>query len=489
MSNPFGTTDFFAILPEIILMVMGMVVILIELFGTGRDTRNLAYLSLLAVGVAAYADFLLLGRQLEGFFGTVSADDFSIAFELVFLAVTALTILLSIRYLDDRRLNRGEFYSLLLFAAAGMMFLASGLDLLMIFIGLEILSISSYVLCGMIQHDLKSNEAALKYFLLGSFATGFLLYGIVLLYGATGTINLREINAALGQEEVYENPLIKFGLGFILVGFGFKVALVPFHMWTPDVYEGAPTPITAFLSTGPKAAGFAALVRILFEGLGELQAEWSQVLWVLAAVTMTVGNVIAIQQENIKRMLAYSSIAHAGYILVAIVSGGQDGLASVIFYAMAYTLMNFGAFAILILASDKGRERVLFSDYAGYGYVSPVLGAAMFVFMLSLAGIPPTAGFAGKFMIFRAAIDQGFVWLAVIGVLNSVVSLYYYLRIVVVMYMQQPGADSIREPSPPSVSLYGALSVTFLGVFYLGIFPSDWIELTLRSVSMLVAGR
>ncbi len=488
MSNPFTTIDFLAVLPETIVITMGMVVVLIELFGTGRDTRNLAYLTLLTVIVAGYAEILLLGRNLEGFWGSLSADDYSIAFELIFLIVTGLTVLVSIRYLEDRRLRHGEYYALLLFATSGMMFLASGLDLLLIFIGLEILSISSYILCGMIQGDPKSNESALKYFLLGAFATGFLLYGIAMLYGATGSIELRVINAALSKDETYQNPYIWIGLGFILVGFGFKIALVPFHMWTPDVYEGAPTAITAFLSTGPKAAGFAALIRILFEGLGATQAEWSQVLWILAAVTMTVGNVIALQQDNIKRMLAYSSIAHAGYILVAVVAGGPEGLAAVVFYTLAYTLMTFGAFAVLILASGKDQERVTFADYAGYGFVAPVLAVAMFVFMLSLAGIPLTAGFAGKFQIFKTVIDKGFVWLAVIGVLNSVVSLYYYLRLVVMMYMQPPTADSIHQTSAPSVSLYFAIALTFLGVLYLGIFPSDWIERSLRSVSMLVVG-
>ncbi|MEE8395115.1 MAG: NADH-quinone oxidoreductase subunit N [bacterium] len=488
MSNPFTSIDFLSILPETILIVMGMVVVVIELFGTGRDTRNLAYLALLSLATAALADVFLLGRNLEGFFGSVAADDFSIAFELIILLATALTVLLSVGYLEDRDMHHGEYYSLLLFAATGAMFLVSGMDLLIIFIGLEILSISSYILCGMIQHDPRSNESALKYFLLGAFSTGFLLYGIALLYGATGSIHLRAIRAAFEQPDAFANPYFAFGLGFILVGFGFKIALVPFHMWTPDVYEGAPTTITAFLSTGPKAAGFAALIRILFEGMAPAQAEWSQVLWLLAAVTMTVGNVVALQQDNIKRMLAYSSIAHAGYILVALVAGGAEGLAAVVFYTLAYTLMTFGAFGVLILASDKERERVTFADYAGYAYLSPVLAAAMFLFMLSLAGIPLTAGFAGKFQIFKTVIERGFYWLAVIGVLNSVVSLYYYLRLVVVMYMQPATAQSIDRPAQPSVPLYLAIAAAFFGVLYLGIFPSEWIELSLRSVSTLVAG-
>jgi NADH-quinone oxidoreductase subunit N len=369
------------------------------------------------------------------------------------------------------------------------MLMASGRDLLLIFIGLEILSISSYILCGLAQSDPRSNESALKYFLLGAFATGFLLYGIMLLYGATGSVHLTEIGAALHQRDVYANPYIWFGLGCLLVGFGFKIALVPFHMWTPDVYEGAPTTITAFLSTGPKAAGFAALARVLLEGLGAAQAQWAPVLWVLAALTMTVGNVLALHQDNIKRMLAYSSIAHAGYILVALVVGGREGLSAVLFYSMAYALMNTGAFAILILASERGHERVTFADYRGYGYVEPVLGLCMFVFMLSLAGIPLTAGFAGKFQIFKSAIEQGYVWLTVIGVLNSVVSIYYYLRMVVVMYMERPAAGSLQQRPAPSSALYVAIAAALAGVLYLGMFPGGWLELSLQSVSLLVAGR
>jgi NADH-quinone oxidoreductase subunit N len=481
-----AVSDYLSILPELILIGMGLVVILFDLFGRGRGTRGLGYLSLLSLGAAAYAEWALMGRGLEGFLGSVAADDYSIAFGLIFIMVTAFTVLLSLRYLEDRELEFGEYYALLLFACAGMMFMASGLDLLMIFVGLEILSISSYILCGMIQQDPRSNEAALKYFLLGAFATGFLLYGIVALYGATGSINLREIQTALTGGAVYNNPYVWVGLAMLLVGFGFKLALVPFHMWTPDVYEGAPTAVTAFLSTGPKAAGFAALARILLGGLAAQQAEWSQVLWLLAAVTMTLGNVVAIQQENIKRMLAYSSIAHAGYILVALVAGGQQGLGGVLFYTLAYALMNTGAFAILILASGPEGERVTFSDYAGYGHVEPALALAMFLFMLSLAGVPLTAGFAGKFQIFKVAIDQGYLWLAVIGVLNSVVSIYYYLRIVVVMYMQRPVPRSLKTRAVVSIPLYTAVGLAALGVLYLGIFPSSAIGMYLDSAAALV---
>ena len=489
MSNFLTTADFLTILPETIVFVMGMVVIVFDLFGRGGHTRNLAYLTLLSLAVAAYATFALYGQGLTGFRGTVVADDYALVFGFIFLVVAGMVVLISIRYLEAQRLPFGEYYALLLFATGGAMLMAAGRDLLLIFIGLEILSICSYVLCGLIQADLRSNESALKYFLLGAFATGFLLYGIVMLYGATGSTQLGDIGSALGQREVYSNPYIWFGLGFLLVGFGFKTALVPFHMWTPDVYEGAPTAITAFLSTGPKAAGFAALMRILLEALGATQAQWVPVLWVVAALTMTVGNVLALQQDNIKRMLAYSSIAHAGYMLVALVVGGRDGLSAVVFYSMAYALMNIGAFAILILASEPGHERVTFADYAGYGYVEPVLGLCMFVFMLSLAGIPLTAGFAGKFQIFKSAVEQGYLWLTVIGVLNSVVSIYYYLRMVVVMYMQRPTAGSLQHRATPSVPLYAAIAVALVGVLYLGLFPSGWLDISLQSVSLLTAGR
>lgn len=488
MIPTFSSADFFAVLPELVVLIMGMVVLLFDLFGTGRSTRNLAYLTLITLFVAAYAEVLLLGKNLTAFAGILVSDDYSVVFELIFLTVSALTVLVSMRFLEDRDVGYGEFYSLLLFATAGMMVMASTHSLLLIFIGLEILSISSYILCGMMKGDRGSAEAALKYFLLGAFATGFLLYGVALLYGATGAIDLRDIRNALAAPAVFNNPLVWIGTSLILVGFAFKIALVPFHMWTPDVYQGAPTPVTAFLSAGPKAAGFAALVRILMEGLDIMQPEWSQVLWVLAAVSMTVGNVMAIQQDNIKRMLAYSSIAHAGYILVALVVGGEQGIGGVLFYTFAYAFMNTGAFAILVLASSRERERVTFRDYAGYGYVEPVLGLAMFVFMLSLAGIPLTAGFAGKFQIFKSAVDQGFIWLTIIGVLNSVVSIYYYLRMVVTMYMLPADGESLTTRAQTSVPLYVAITASAAGVLYLGMFPSAWLELTTRSVAML-AGR
>lgn len=478
--------DFLAYLPETILFGMGMVVLLLELFRKGTSTQHLAMVSLLALAAAGFADLNNLGHGYKGFLGQITSDDFSVAFDLIFLSIGALTILLSMRFLSHRGIQDGEYYVLILFAVGGMMTMAASLDLLMMFIGLEILSIASYIMAGMLRRNTKSNESALKYFVLGAFSTGFLVYGMVMIYGATATLNIREIGVALAQPGATQNPYVWFGLGLLLVGFGFKLSFVPFHMWTPDVYEGAPTAVTAFFAAGPKAAGFAALVRLLLEGLAPLRPEWTTILWVLAALTMTLGNVVAIQQNNIKRMLAYSSIAHAGYMLVAVVVGSHESVSAIVFYIMAYTVMNMGTFAILILVSDKTQERLTFEDFRGFGYVSPLLGAAMFIFMLSQMGIPLTGGFVGKFQIFKAAIDKDFIWLTVIGVLNSVISVYYYLRIVVVMYMQPPTGDSI--PSKPMVDapLAAVVAISLVAVLYLGILPSDWLSFSAQSVSSLL---
>ncbi|MDH4120460.1 MAG: NADH-quinone oxidoreductase subunit N [Deltaproteobacteria bacterium] len=481
-------TDLQTILPELILFGMGMLVLVVELFRRpGASTLPQALVALLGISASGYGAYLQLGLDLKGFSGEVIADDYAAVFKMVFAATAFLTVLISTRYLADRKMDFGEYYALLLFAVGGMMVMASALDLLMVFVGLEILSISSYILCGMLRHDVKSNESAMKYFLLGAFATGFLLYGMAMIYGATGTIHIREIGMALTNPDTFANPLVWFGMALLLVGFGFKLSIVPFHMWTPDVYEGAPTAVTAFLSAGPKAAGFAALIRLLVEALGAMRGEWSQVLWVLAALTMTLGNVVAIQQNNIKRMLAYSSIAHAGYILAALVVSTSEGLGAVVFYTLAYTLMNMGIFAVLILASGPDKERVTFDDFKGFGYVSPAVGLATLVFVLSLIGIPLTGGFVGKFQIFKAVVEQGYIWLAVIGVVNSVVSVYYYLRILVVFYMTPPQG----EPAPKPVfhpGLAAAILVSAVGVLYLGILPSAWLELSSRSVSVLLAG-
>jgi NADH-quinone oxidoreductase subunit N len=372
-------------------------------------------------------------------------------------------------------LELGEYYALILFALLGAMLMASGGDLLIIFLGLEILSLAQYILAGMRHNVLKSSEAAMKYFLLGAFATGFLLYGIALVYGATGTTNLAGIVTATREGELTNYPLMSIGMGLLVVGFGFKIAAVPFHMWTPDVYEGAPTPVTAFMSTGVKAAAFVALERVFVTALGDLQGSWVPIFWGLAVLTMTVGNLIAISQQNIKRMLAYSSIAHAGYLLIALVAAGPAGLSGLFFYLLAYAFMNLGAFAVVVALEQREDRYLHVDDYRGLGFRYPLLGVAMALFMFSLSGLPPTAGFMAKFYVFSAAVEQGYIVLTVIGVVNSLISLYYYLRPIVCMYMEEAKADAPGMQLDPF--LLAALVLTVLGTLQLGLFPSRLLGL------------
>jgi NADH-quinone oxidoreductase subunit N len=345
------------------------------------------------------------------------------------------------------------------------------------------MSISIYILAGFKRSKLISNEASLKYFLLGAFAAGFLLYGISIIYGTTGTINLKQIASFIAGKGGISDPLLLMGMGLIIIGLGFKVASVPFHAWVPDVYEGAPMSITAFMSVGPKAAGFAAFLRIFTTAFGTTHYEWQKIIFILAILTMTIGNIVAIAQTNIKRMLAYSSIAHAGYLLIAMVAANNMGVPATLFYILAYTFMNIGAFAIVIVLSHKGDEFIQINDYAGLGFKHPLLAIAMTIFMLSMAGIPPMAGFVGKFYIFSAAIKSGYVGLAVIGVINSVISVYYYLRITVIMYMK----ESTSEFAPLTLSplIVAAIVISVIGTLQLGIFPSKVMEIAQQATLML----
>jgi NADH-quinone oxidoreductase subunit N len=364
-----------------------------------------------------------------------------------------------------------------------MVLMATATDLILIFLGLEVMSIAVYALSGIWRGQLRSNEAALKYFLLGAFATGFLLFGIALLYGATGSTTLAPIAAGILRPGAHEKTLILAGTGLLLVGFGFKVAAAPFHVWTPDVYEGAPTTVTALMAVGVKAAAFAAFARVFMHSLTVLSADWSSVLWVLAALTMTVGNVTALLQQNIKRMLAYSSIAHAGYLLVGMVAGGEAGGTAVLFYLVGYTVMTLGAFAVVTAIGRRGEPNENLDDYAGVGFRHPFLGLAMIVFMLSLAGIPPLVGFVGKFYIFSAAVQSGYIALTVIGVLNSVISVYYYVGVLVRMYMTEGTLEIPVLSSRPY--LVAALVVTIAGTILLGLFPSPLFELARQSFRAL----
>jgi NADH-quinone oxidoreductase subunit N len=356
-----------------------------------------------------------------------------------------------------------------------MSLMASSNDLILTFLGIEILSIATYILAGFKRDDIRSNESSLKYFLLGSFATAILLYGVALIYGGTGTTNYQAIRElALMEGDVQTTTLI--GMGLLLVGFGFKVALVPFHSWVPDVYEGAPTPVTAFMAVGPKAAGFAALVRILVQVFPNLAQDWSSILWLLAILTMTLGNVVAVLQTNVKRMLAYSAIAHAGYILVGIVPNSGTGFSAVLFYLVIYTVMNLVAFSVILSLSRKGDLHVHLDDYAGLGSKAPFAAAALSLALISLAGIPLTGGFMGKFYLFSAAVQKGFIGLTIIAVLNSVVSVYYYFRVLIYMYVKEPG-EGTAEPEPISWPVQAIIGIGVIVILFLGIHPDKILAL------------
>jgi NADH-quinone oxidoreductase subunit N len=469
--------------PWLTLTIAAIIILLVDAFSPRGRKSIFPILALLALAVAAWQTYCLWGKVGLDFSRMVYLDNFAFYFYLIIILGTALTILLSPHYLEEFGKNLGEYYALVLFAAVGMLLMAASAHFIMIFLGLEIMSIAVYVLAGLFREDPRSNEAALKYLVLGAFASGFLLFGMAMLYGAAGgTLYLNELATKLSNFAALTKPLTLLGLALIIVGFGFKVASVPFHMWTPDVYEGAPTNVTAFMAVGVKAAAFAAFARVMFVVFPDFTVQWNMVLWVLAVATMTLGNVVAIAQTNIKRMLAYSSIAHAGYLLVALVAFNQLGAVSLLYYLLAYTLMNIGAFAVVILVGRKKDSYLNIYDYAGLGFQYPALAATMTIFMFALAGIPPTAGFVGKFYIFAAAIQSGYIWLAIIGVMNSLVSVYYYLRITVLMYMRPAEAD--LGPIPFTYGLTATLVFTAVATLAIGIFPGFFYDMAVNSVKI-----
>ncbi len=474
-----NSTDFFSILPIVILVAWACVLLLVEAF---VKSAKKAVPLLAAIGLAVTLGFAIAQTSYDyvGFGGMVSADGFAGFLNVLFLVSGLLAIALAFDYNKRIGMERGEYYVLLLFSISGMMLMAIAADLIVVFLALELLSIPLYVLAGFLSSNAKSEEAALKYFLLGAFAGGFVVYGIALVFGATGTTNLNGIFGAL-ENGVADMALLTIGAALILVGFGFKVAVVPFQMWTPDVYEGAPTSVTAFMAVGAKAAGFAALLRIFVAAMPALAEDLTPVLWVLAALTMFVGNLVAIAQSNIKRMLAYSSIAHAGYIFMALVPFGQtelaaDAIASALFYLLSYAITSFGAWAVVIAlekaegGDEKHRSGLELKDYAGLGRKYPGLAAAMAVFMLSLAGVPPTLGFMGKFFLFRTVIAGDFIGLALVGVLTSLISAYYYLRVIVVMYMQDGDPEVRREPWLGLTTGVAAVSTVVLSIASVPLF-------------------
>ncbi|MFC1851116.1 NADH-quinone oxidoreductase subunit N [candidate division CSSED10-310 bacterium] len=471
-----------AIYPQIALVVAGLVVMMFDTFSPKEKKGHLSYIALLGVFIFAAFSFYLWGTQASAFNGMIILDFFALFLNLIFALATALTILISVKFTHREHIPEGEYYTLILFAATGMSLLASGGNLLIIYLGLEIMSMSIYILTSIVRDRVLANEAALKYFLLGAFASGFLLYGIALLFGATGSLEMSAIGDFISSHSLQHSPLFLMAFCLMMVGFAFKVALVPFHMWTPDVYQGAPSPITGFMATGVKAAGFAALLRVLMYAFGPLETDWRIIFWVLSVLTMTIGNIVALVQTNIKRMLAYSSIAHAGYLSIGLVVVNKNVFGAMLFYLVAYTLMNIGAFAIIILLERKGQENQDLDDYRGLGAKYPLLALAMTIFMLSLAGIPPTAGFIGKFYIFAETIKSGALGLAIIGVLNSVLSVYYYLRVTVKMYMT-PREDEPPEADADSAHII-AVTVAVLGTLILGIFPTPILHFALKCFTL-----
>jgi NADH-quinone oxidoreductase subunit N len=482
------------IMPELIVGIAGVLVMMIDAFDRRHRRWTTGAVSMLSLALAMASAIWLWTTwpaQRTAFNGMIVLDELRLSFTLIFLVVALLTILISSVWIDSENLPAGEFHSLLLFATTGMMLMASAGDLVIVFLGLEILSIATYVLAGFRRTDIRSNESSLKYFILGSFASAFLLYGIALIYGATatsslpGTTNIATIASRVDQS-LYP-PLLLAGAAMLLVGFGFKIATAPFHVWTPDVYEGAPTPVTAFMAAGPKAAGFASFMRVFVFGFpiatavvsagGYAHKSWIGALAIMAVLTMTIGNVVAIVQNNVKRMLAYSSIAHAGYALVGFVAAGaaaspedrSAALSAVAFYLLSYSIINMGAFAVITLIARRGDQQTTVDDYNGIGFASPILAFSLSLFLLSLLGMPLTAGFMGKLFVFGAALKQGYVWLVVIGVLNSAVSAYYYLRLIIVMFFRERTGSWDVPAIPASVAV--ALILTALGTFYLGLFP------------------
>ncbi len=463
--------DFAYILPEIVL-ALGLLGLLIADLFTPRERQGwLAWLSVGILGATTVALLPLAGVDVTVARGLLAVDGFAFFFKLVFLVTAALTILMSTRYLSIEGARVGEYYFLILCATLGMMFMASGIDLITIFIGLETMAVAFYILAGYLKPNRRSNEAAVKYFLLGAFSLGILLYGMSILYGLTGSTQLPAIMAALSGQEF--GPLLILAVMLVVAGVGFKIAAVPFHMWAPDVYEGAPTPITAFLSVGSKAASFAMLLRIFMEGLAFLHAEWSPAFWVLAVVTMTVGNLAALTQSNVKRMLAYSSVAHAGYLLIGVVTGTSRGITAMLVYLAIYVFMQLGAFIVVVALRQKDTVGDELKDLTGLLGRNPLAAIAMLLFMLSLGGIPPTAGFMGKLWLFGAAIEAGYVWLALIGVLNSAISLFYYVRVVVFMWIKE---DPSAAPLSLSPALTVALTVAIVGTIVLGTYPAPLFE-------------
>jgi NADH-quinone oxidoreductase subunit N len=472
--------EYVRILPEIVLSLFGMAIMLIDPLVDERTSQRLLGYIALAGSIAAIVATLFQSQYPGvGFWGMIQVDSFSIFFHFLVVTITAIVILTSYEYMAVQQIRAGEYYGLILLGAVGMCLMSSAVELVLIFIALEISSISTYVLAGFRRRAAISSEASLKYFLLGSFATAFFLYGVAMMFGSTGSTSIIIIGQVLRSEQI---PVLAYvGIALMFVGLGFKVAAAPFHVWTPDVYEGAPAPVVGFMSTAPKAAAFAVLLRVMFEANAPGRV-W--LIWVAAALSMTLGNVGALVQSNVKRLLAYSSIAHAGYALVAFATLPNNGIPAAMFYTASYAAMNVGAFAVVSHFAGAGERYVTLDDYAGLGRRSPLLAATLTIFLLSLIGIPMTSGFFAKFYVFSAALQANLVGLTIIGVLNSAVGAYYYLRIIVMMYMREARDETPAVPIP--ISLGAALAISVAATLYLGILPGRVLEFAARSAADLL---
>jgi NADH-quinone oxidoreductase subunit N len=473
---------FNAIVPMACVTAAAIAAMIAEAFSVQGERMPIAPLGVIGLVGAALASVALWNHNTSSF-GVVAADNFGLFVTAVLIVVGLLSLALSGPTIDREHLPRGEYYALLLFALAGMMLMASATDLLVIFLALEVLSIAVYVMTGIRRDSAVSTEAAFKYFLLGAFSSAFFLYGIAFVYGVTGSTRLDRIGSAIATQGA-ATPMTMIAIGLLLVGFAFKVSAVPFHMWTPDAYEGAPPAVTGFMSTGVKAAAFAAFVRVFLSALDPLRASWTAILWPVAAATMIIGTVVGVAQTNVRRMLAYSSIAHGGYLLLALMSGNDHGKGAVLFYLLTYAVTNLGAFGVIGMLEDYDRANDQVTDYAGLWHDHPALAALMAMFMLSLGGFPPLAGFIAKWYVFTAAVQGGYVWLAIIGVLTSVVSVFFYLRIVVMMYMTPSGETIARFPAVPKIAGV-ALVASAIVIVYLGILPTrvlDWAAASIGTI-------
>ncbi len=471
-----------AIMPMLLVTLTAVATMVAEAFRRKGERMPIGGLGVIGLAGAAVAACLLWNRNAAGF-GVVQADNFALFVSLVLIGIGLLTIMFSARVVERDGLPQGEYYALTLFAIAGMMLMASATDLLVIFLALEVLSLSVYSLTGIRRTDAAGAEAAFKYFLLGAFSSAFFLYGIAFTYAVTGSTRLDRVSTVIATQVLQPNPLVWLAIGLLLVGFAFKVSAVPFHMWTPDAYEGAPTVVTGFMSTGVKAAAFAAFLRVFLSAFDPMRPDWVQMVEWIALATMILGTVVGVVQNNVKRLLAYSSIAHAGYLLVGLVAASDTGKAAVLFYLAVYAVANLGAFGVIGAIATRERPNGDLHDFTGLWFTRPVPALLMAVFLLSLAGFPPLAGFMGKWYIFQAAVAEGYTGLAVVAILTSVIAVFFYLRIVVSMFMTTASAE-FEVPAIGQVGLAG-LGIAAVVTFYLGVLPTRLIDLAAQSIQTI----